>query len=283
MNTTETAKALDSLDAAHDYLGTDQVNELPHANLNRTGDHNRILAVTTATSRDAYRPILTGLNTTDDTIAATDSYRMHWATLTDQALTEVLNGLTIDAHQLARFIGKPTHNKTIRIVRGPNGIVLERTNRKRTGNKVDWLALNNIDGKYPNWRTLIPNPDSHQARTIIPALTTLPGKAWQHALNAATALHKATDTLNPVRLNITGNTAHLSTNSTDQGQWTSPALPVETHDGIDIDAAYNPTYLADTLEATSTGTYITLNYRNNLKPLVVNGTDVDALLMPVRI
>jgi DNA polymerase-3 subunit beta len=221
-----------------------------------------VSAVAPSASGDWARPILTGLlleakdNTA--TLAATDSYRLHVATVpasTAGGVKVLLPEYALSA--ASKALGKRPQGNVV--------ISAEAVRAKiRLPDSTVYLTRT-IEGEFPNYKQLIPEP----ADTYLefePA-------GMLEAVRAATIGKN-----NPVRFDLNG-AVEISANSPDLGTYAGTVAGAVWH-GEDTAVRFNPYYLADMLEATGADR---LEIRDGLKPAMARGPKVLGLLMPVRV
>jgi DNA polymerase-3 subunit beta len=235
--------------------------------------------VAPAASDDEARPVLTGVllerPTTDDyprpaTMAATDSYRLHVGELacanpgTAEGWKAIIPERALSA--VAKVIGrKGTGSVAVGVL---DGAVEFRFGRIRWTSRI-------IEGEFPNYRQLI--PDESAESTVIRADT----DALAAAVKSAGAYARDTT---PVRLNVDERGLELSASSPDLGSFGPLRLEGSAlSQGVPVVAAFNPGYLGECIAATANGGLSRLELRDGLKPAVMRGAGVVALVMPVRL
>lgn len=235
--------------------------------------------VARAASLDDARPVLTGVSleasTESLTAAATDSYRLAvrtvpWDQGTDRTVLVPRRALE-EARRSAEQLGSE-----VRMVLEASRVTFVFGDRR--------LTTNLIEGKFPDFRQLI--PAGHERR-----LTVDRGELAEVVKRVA-VVGDANTAATPVTLHLTEDTVRVTAGSGEVGQ-AEESLP-GTLEGEDLQIAFNPRYLTDGLDATG-GDRVVFEFRDELKPAVLRpfppaGEDEDAavgdflyLLMPVRV
>jgi len=224
--------------------------------------------VARAASRDEARPVLTGVlmeaNREGVTLVATDSYRLAVRELQATADGE---GRALVPERALTEAGRAAATQE----KGEVEIVLGES---QTAFRAGTLRLTSrlIDGEFPNYRQLLPEP----ADNILAA-------GRQELLEAVRRVGLLARESSPVRLELNALGVRLSSRSPDLGNAVE-ALEA-TYQGEDLTAAFNPAYLGDGLSAV-TQDRVTIELRDGLKPGVIRGEGQDAftyLVMPVRV
>jgi DNA polymerase-3 subunit beta len=128
-----------------------------------------------------------------------------------------------------------------------------------------------IEGQFPNYRQLL--PEGYENRLTV---------GRQQLLDAVKRVGLLARENAPVRMEFNALGVRLTSSSPDLG---GAVEAVEaSYEGEDITVAFNPTYLADGLQA-CTGETVQLEVRDGLKPGVVKGEpdEFTYLVMPVRL
>lgn len=220
-----------------------------------------------AASRDEARPILTGvlLEATPEglTMVATDSYRL--AVREARATGEGEAKALVPERALAEA-GRAAAGEED----GEVELVLGDT---QAAFRVGPLRLTSrlIEGEFPNYRQLIPEPGGN--RLSAPR---------QELLEAVRRVGLLARDNAPVRLELNALGVRLTSSSPDLGD---AVEAVEAkYEGDELTVAFNPLYLADGL-AGSTGEQVTIEFRDGLKPAVLHGAsdEFTYLVMPVRL
>src|SRR5919109_5658081 len=226
-----------------------------------------VAQVARAASRDEARPILTGVlieaSREGITLAATDSYRLAFREVTATADGEAKALVTERAISEAARAAGGDEKAEVELVLGTAQATF------RVGTLI--LTSRLIEGEFPNYRQLVPEPGDNRLSA--------PRQDLLEAIRRVGLLARENS---PIRLELNALGARLTSSSPDLG---GAVEAVEaTYEGEDITVAFNPTYLADGLQA-CTGDTIRLEVRDGLKPGVVKG-EGDAftyLVMPVRL
>jgi DNA polymerase III subunit beta len=224
--------------------------------------------VARAASRDEARPVLTGVlveaNREGLTLVATDSYRL--------AVREVR--ATGDGEARA-LVPERAIAEAGRVAGGEEkGQVELVIGDAQTAFRVGQLRMTSrlIEGEFPNYRQLLPEPGQNRLSTGRMAL-----------LEAVRRVGLLARESSPVRLELNALGARLSSSSPDLG---GAVEAVEgSYEGEDLTVAFNPSYLGDGLSAPAADR-VTLELRDGLKPALVRGEGEDAytyLVMPVRL
>jgi DNA polymerase-3 subunit beta len=220
-----------------------------------------------AASRDEARPTLTGvlLEVTREgvTMVATDSYRLALRDLT--ATAEGESQALVPERSLSEAGRAATGDE-----KGEVEVVLDQS---QVTFRVGALTLTSrlIEGQFPNYRQLL--PEGYESRLTV---------SRQQLLDAVRRVGLLARENTPVRMEFNALGVRLSSSSPDLG---GAVEAVEArYEGQDMTVAFNPTYLADGLQA-STGESVRLEIKDGLKPGVVRGegSEFTYLVMPVRL
>jgi DNA polymerase-3 subunit beta len=223
--------------------------------------------VTRAASRDEARPILTGvlleISPEGLTMVATDSYRLAVRELTATAEREAKSLVPERAlSEVGRAAsGDEKGTAELSIDQGQVGF--------RTGGLT--LTSRLIEGEFPNYRQLL--PEAYENRLTV---------SRQQLLDAVKRVGLLARESSPVKMEFNALGVRLSSSSPDLGG--AVEVVQGQYEGVELTAAFNPTYLADGLNA-ATGERVVVEVRDGLKPAVVRG-DGEAfvyLVMPVRL
>jgi DNA polymerase-3 subunit beta len=225
--------------------------------------------VVPAASKDAARPILTGVlveTTTEGLrLVATDSYRLAFSDLPGlPALsdTEVL----VPATALDELRRLRHGEETLEVVIGANQIAV------RCGR--DEVVSRLLAGGYPTYRALI--PDQLEATISVNA------EGLEEALERVALVLSQSSSM-PVVLQVVENVLRLSAKS-DQGE-AEEEVEVLALSGDWKSVAFNPRYLLDTIQASGTEV-VTIGMTGALTPVLVRGEPVGhytGMIMPIRI
>ncbi len=224
--------------------------------------------VVRSASTDDTRPILTGvlMSAEEDGIrlVSTDSYRLSLRDLPGSALL----GKHSDVLVPGRALGE------LRRMIGDSEEVTLKLSETRAQFDVgdSRLVARLIDGKFPNYRGLI--PDSHPNKLTVDRAQLLAVVRRVSLL----AQDKA-----PVRFIMTAGNLELRAITQDVG-YASESLPAN-YEGEDLTMAFNPGYLTDGLEIVDSE-QVTLHTADPLKPALLRPVDDDGflyLVMPVRV
>lgn len=226
-----------------------------------------VAQVAKASSRDEARPILTGVlleaNREGLTMAATDSYRLAVrelrATGDGEAKALVPERAISEAGRAAGAEEKGEVTIVLGEAQAAFGI-------------GEWrLSSRLIEGEFPNYRQLIPEPGPNRLAA-----------SRQQLLEAVRRVGLLARENSPVRMELNRLGARLTSSSPDLGGAVE-AVEAE-YQGEEITIAFNPNYLGDGL-AGAVGERVQIELRDGLKPAVVRGEgdDFTYLVMPVRL
>jgi DNA polymerase III subunit beta len=237
-----------------------------------------VAQVARAASTDDARPVLTGVTLEAAagslTAAATDSYRLAVRTVPwdESAQTTVLipRRALEEARRSAEQLGSE-----VRLVLEPTQVTFDFGDRRLTSRL--------IEGKYPDYRQLIPS--GFERRLSVDRAELM------EVVRRVAVVGETNTTATPVTLHLTSDTVRVTAGSGEVGQ-AEESLPGAL-EGEALEIAFNPRYLSDGLDAAG-GERVVLEFRDELKPAVirpvVEGEDVDPadgdflyLLMPVRL
>ena len=221
-----------------------------------------------AASKDEARPVLTGIlmeaNREGLTLVATDSYRL--------AVRELQASADGEAKAL---IPERALTEAGRSAAGQEkGEVEISIGEAQTAFRVGGLRLTSrlIDGEFPNYRQLLPEPADNKLRA---------GRV--ELLEAVRRVGLLARESSPVRLELNALGVRLSSQSPDLGNAVE-ALEA-SYEGEELTAAFNPAYLGDGLSGVN-GERVQLELRDGLKPALLRADGDDAftyLVMPVRL
>jgi DNA polymerase-3 subunit beta len=136
------------------------------------------------------------------------------------------------------------------------------------------MTSRQLDGTFPPYRHLLPSESIATAVIEVAAL-----------LDSVRRVALVTDKTVPLRLKFANNSLQLEAGAGDEAQATE-----EIQISYTIDIAFNPTFLADGLNALGT-TYVNIAFTGSNKPAVLSGKnkidgEIDStyryLLMPMR-
>lgn len=219
-----------------------------------------------AASRDEARPILTGVlleaNREGITLAATDSYRLAVREL--QATGDGEAKALIPERAIGE-VGKAAAAEE-------KGEVEITIGESQTAFRVGDLRLISrlIEGEFPNYRQLIPEPGG--------SVLSAPRQDLLEAVRRVGLL--ARDNA-PVRMELNALGVRLTSSSPDLGDAVE-ALEA-SYEGEELTVAFNPGYLADGLTGII-GEKVNVEVRDGLKPAILRGEadEFTYLVMPVR-
>lgn len=209
--------------------------------------------VARAASLDDARPVLTGvsLEATGDrlTAAATDSYRLAvrtvpWDQGAEQTVLVPRRALE-EARRSAEQLGSD-----VRIVLEPSRVTFVFAERR--------LTTNLIEGKYPDFRQLIPSGYERRLTVDRAELT--------EVVRRVAVVGDTNTTTTPVTLHLSEDSVRVTAGSGEVGQ-AEESLPGRL-EGEDLQIAFNPRYLSEGLEAAG-GDEVVFEFRDELKPAVL--------------
>ncbi len=223
--------------------------------------------VARAASRDEARPVLTGVllevSREGVTLVSTDSYRL---AVRDLVATAAGEAKAIVPERALSEAGRAAQlNEKAEVA-----VFLDES---QVSFQIGSFTLTSrlIEGEFPNYRQLL--PEAYESRLTA---------SRQQLMDAVRRVGLLARDTSPVRMEFNALGVKLSSSSPDLGQ---AVEAVEArYEGEDVEAAFNPHYLADGL-AGVTGETVRLEVRDGLKPGVVRGEsdDFTYLVMPVRL
>ena len=226
--------------------------------------------VARSASRDETRPHLTGVLVSasgqDLRMVATDSYRL---SVKETSLEQALDG-ELEANVPAR-----TLQELARIAGGePSGEIevaaLENQVVFSVGDTV--LSSRLVEGRFPNYRQLLPETFEHELRLSTPELLDVVRRISLLAQKNA-----------PLRLGFTEGALEVSAQTPDVGE-ARESLPVPFK-GEPLEIGFNPDFLRDGLESAESDELL-LKLISPLRPgLIQSGDDggFTYLVMPIRL
>ena len=235
--------------------------------------------VAVAAGRDDSLPTLTGIhvdiNKETITFAATDRYRLavreiNWTPNNPEEATTAL----LRARTLADAAKTISSTKNISFAVAPTN-----SNERLIGFTTEQKSMTSrqLDGTFPPYRHLLPSESIATAVIEVAAL-----------LDSVRRVALVTDKTVPLRLKFGNGSLHLEAGAGDDAQATEEIQISYTGEPIDI--AFNPTFLADGLNALGTS-YVNIAFTGSNKPAVLSGKnkidgEIDGtyryLLMPMR-
>lgn len=240
---------------------------------------NAVAQVAVAAGRDDSLPTLTGIHVEINhdiiTLAATDRYRLavrevQWQSTTPNLETSAL----LRARTLAEAAKSLLTAKNITISLTP-----PTSHDRLVGFVSDGKSMTSrmLDGTFPPYKHLLP-----QNVTTTAVVEVAP------FLESVRRVALVTDKTVPLRLNFNENSLELEAGAGEEAQATE-VLDIVLN-GEDISIAFNPTFLADGLQAVGTD-YVQISFTGSSKPAILTGKeerDGEAvenyryLLMPMR-
>ena len=238
-----------------------------------------VAQVAIAAGRDDSLPTLTGVHVeiNEDTVtfAATDRYRLavreiQWAPSSPNTTTTAL----LRARTIADAAKSLTGSKDVSLSFAPN-----TSNDRLAGFAGDGKTMTSrmLDGTFPPYRHLLPQEVTTTALIEVATL-----------LDSVRRVALVTDKTVPLRLDFANNTLSLEAGAGEEAQATEAIEILLTGEPISI--AFNPTFLADGLNAVGTK-FVQISFTGSNKPAILMGkSDKDGavvenyryLLMPMR-
>jgi len=238
-----------------------------------------VAQVAIAAGRDDSLPTLTGvhieINEDTVTFAATDRYRLavreiQWRPTAPNTSTTAL----LRARTIADAAKSLTGSKDVSLSFAPN-----TSNDRLAGFAGDGKTMTSrmLDGTFPPYRHLLPQEVTTTALIEVATL-----------LDSVRRVALVTDKTVPLRLDFANNTLSLEAGAGEEAQATEAIEILLTGEAISI--AFNPTFLADGLNAVGTK-FVQISFTGSNKPAILMGkSDKDGavienyryLLMPMR-
>lgn len=230
-----------------------------------------------ASTEDA-RAVLTGvkLEAGDQrfTAAATDSYRLAVRSIPWDGTGEMNALVSRRALDQARSAADMLGSE-VTLVLEPSYATFQFADRR--------LVSTLIEGKYPEYRQLIPDGFERRIRVDRQALT--------EVVRRIAVVGEADKSMTPVIMEMADDSVVIKADSSEAGQ-AQELLPVEL-EGEPLAIAFNPRFLIDGLDAVG-GEQVSFEFRDELKPAILRPpapeqgddapeTDFLYLLMPVRV
>ncbi|CAN5302444.1 DNA polymerase III subunit beta [soil metagenome] len=265
-----------------DFPALPQISEQAAIAVMKAEEFARTVAqVARASSTDDARPVLTGVSLEASagslTAAATDSYRLAVRTVPWDAGAEttalVPRRALDEARRSAEQLGAE-----VRIAIEPSQVTFTFGDRRLTSRL--------IEGKYPDYRQLI--PVGFERRLAVDRAELM------EVVRRVSVVGESNTTATPVTLHVTSDTVRVTAGSGEVGQ-AEESLP-GTLEGEPIEIGFNPRYLSDGLDV-AVSERVVLEFRDELKPAVLRPASADDqddsakeqvadflyLLMPVRL
>ncbi|CAN5883247.1 MAG: DNA polymerase III subunit beta [Euzebyales bacterium] len=265
-----------------DFPALPQISEQAAIAVMKAEEFARTVAqVARASSTDDARPVLTGVSLEASagslTAAATDSYRLAVRTVPWDAGAEttalVPRRALDEARRSAEQLGAE-----VRIAIEPSQVTFTFGDRRLTSRL--------IEGKYPDYRQLI--PVGFERRLAVDRAELM------EVVRRVSVVGESNTTATPVTLHVTSDTVRVTAGSGEVGQ-AEESLP-GTLEGEPIEIGFNPRYLSDGLDV-AVSERVVLEFRDELKPAVLRPAPADDqddsakeqvadflyLLMPVRL
>src|SRR5262245_12327836 len=223
--------------------------------------------VARAASRDESRPVLTGVLVRFEggklIMAATDSYRM------SVKETELTGGA---AAELEAIVPARALTELSRIAQDSGELQIGvQENHVIFGAGEVWLTTRRIDGQFPNYKQLLPEPFEHEVA--------LPRDEFLEVVRRASVMAQRNS---PLRLRFADGEVTISAQTQDVGE-ARESLPVP-FSGEALEIGFNPEFLRDGLESVETDE-IALRLISPLRPGLLRSDDEEFsyLIMPIRL
>ena len=252
--------------------------DAPSATL-QAGEFSQLITqVARSASTEDARAVLTGvkLEASDGnfTAAATDSYRLAVRTIPWDDAGEMSALVSRRALEQAKHAADML-GSAVKLVLEPSYATFVFADRR--------LVSTLVEGKYPEYRGLIPDGYERRIRVDRQALT--------EVVRRIAVVGEADKAMTPVILGMDSDTLTVKADSTEAGQ-AEESLPIEL-EGEPLQIAFNPRFLIDGLDAMG-GEQVMFEFRDELKPAVMrppapeegddeSEADYLYLLMPVRV
>ena len=222
--------------------------------------------VARAASRDESRPVLTGILVSFTggklVMAATDSYRL--------AVKET--ELAGSAPELEAIVPSRALQELARIAGSGDSVeVGVHENQVVFATDGVWLTTRRIDGRFPNYRQLLPEQFEHE-------LTLPRSELLEVVRRAAVMIQRAT----PLQLRFAEGELTVIARTHDVGE-SQESMPV-AFSGDTLEIGFNADFLRDGLESMD-GDDVRLKLISPLRPAVIQGEgdDFTYLVMPIRL
>lgn len=245
----------------------------------KSGEFSQLITqVARSASTEDARAVLTGVKLEAEggrfTAAATDSYRLAVRTIPwedDGEMSALVSRKALEqAKHAADLLGSD-----VELVLEPSYATFVFADRR--------LVSTLIEGKYPEYRQLIPDGFDRRIRVDRAALT--------EVVRRIAVVGEADKAMTPVIMQMEGDTLLVKADSSEAGQ-AEESLPIEL-EGEPLQIAFNPRFLIDGLDVMG-GDQVMLEFRDELKPAVMRPpapeqgddepeADFLYLLMPVRV
>ena len=226
-----------------------------------------------AASRDATRPVLTGVLVTiggdELKMVATDSYRLAVKkTVLDRSLAS-----PVEAVVPVRALGEVTR---LASAMGPGDLEIAIGENQAVFHLSDpagdvWLASRLIDGQFPNYNQLLPDEFDHDL--------TIEREAFMASARRVSLLAQKNA---PVRLAFAAGKLTLRALTQDVGH-AEESLDLD-FTGEPFEIGFNPAYLVEGIDAIGDEA-LRLRFTNPLRPGLLSGAgdDFKYLIMPIRL
>ncbi|MDE0643532.1 MAG: DNA polymerase III subunit beta [bacterium] len=252
-------------------LSLEDYPNLPEADLTGAVDldgdalQEALSQVLVATSRDASRPILTGVLIEESEeglrLVATDSYRL---AIRDIPSVGIKKPALIPARGL-RELSRTVADGQMKVAVHDREVVF--------ASELGSLHIRLVEGTFPNYRQLIPN--NYPIRIEMEK---------DHLLEAVGRASVVADEHIPVRLKVTADGVEMSVVRTDLGGEKEMLSAEVTGEVEDLTIAFNSRYLQEGVSAIQSGR-VCIEIKESLRPSVIkppDGDDFLYMLMPVR-
>lgn len=219
-------------------------------------------------SKDESRAILTGVLIEVEEgslkMVATDSYRL---AVTEAAIEGAVEGFSavLAGSFISDLAGLPRTGENISLALAENQIIVSYAGTMFVNRR--------IEGKYPNYKQLIPS--SYETRCLVDR------NALAAAVKRASLLERSGSQVR-ISVNVASQTIQLTTN---QDVGSTQEMVKAQIEGVDVEIGFNSHYVSEGLSAMDSST-VSLEIQGTLKPGILKG-DPDEnylyLVMPVRI
>ena len=219
-------------------------------------------------SKDESRAILTGVLIEVEEgslkMVATDSYRL---AVTEAAIEGAAEGFSavLAGTFISDLAGLPRTGENISLALAENQIIVSYAGTMFVNRR--------IEGKYPNYKQLIPS--SYETRCLVEK------NALAAAVKRASLLERSGSQVR-ISVNVASQTIQLTTN---QDVGSTQEIVKAQIEGVDVEIGFNSHYVSEGLSAMDSS-MVSLEIQGTLKPGILKGDSDENylyLVMPVRI
>lgn len=219
-------------------------------------------------SKDESRAILTGVLIEVEEgslkMVATDSYRL---AVTEAAIEGAVEGFSavLAGTFISDLAGLPRTGENISLALAENQIIVSYAGTMFVNRR--------IEGKYPNYKQLIPS--SYETRCLVEK------NALAAAVKRASLLERSGSQVR-ISVNVASQTIQLTTN---QDVGSTQEIVKAQIEGVDVEIGFNSHYVSEGLSAMDSS-MVSLEIQGTLKPGILKGDSDENylyLVMPVRI